>query len=137
MANYAQPTCHLQRYTLRTDRFASVNAPFQGGEFTTRPLTFAGRGLYINYSTSVAGGIRVEIQDGAGRPIPGFGLADSIEMIGNEIEQAVAWKSGASPIRQSWRGEPDQTRRDVEYLSWKGGADIARLAGTPSPAFIS
>lgn len=131
LANYAQPTCHLQRYTLRTDRFASVYAPFEGGEFTTRTLTFTGGSLFINYSTSVAGGMRVEIQDASGRPIPGFSLADSIEMVGNEIEQAVAWKPGAVAVRRAWEGEPDQTQRAVESVLWKGGTDVSRLAGTP------
>lgn len=101
---FGQPSCHLRRYILPTDRFASVKAPFQGGEFITTPLTFTGRNLFLNYSTSVAGGIRVEIQDDAGKPIPSFELGDSIETVGNEIERAVAWK---------------------------GGADVSRLAGRP------
>lgn len=131
VANYAQSTCHLQRYILRTDRFASVHAPFAGGEFRTRPLTFAGRSLFLNYSTSILGSIRVEIEDAAGHPLPGFGLADSIELVGNKIEQAAGWKSGAVAIRRSWTAEPDQTRRQAEYTFWQGGADLSRLSGTP------
>jgi hypothetical protein len=102
--DYGQPTCHVNRYILPTDRFASVNAPFRGGEMVTRPLTFNGKNLLINYSTSVAGGIRVEIQDAGRKPIAGFSLADAIETVGNEIERVV---------------------------SWKGGADVTALAGTP------
>jgi hypothetical protein len=128
-ANLAQPTNHLERFVLTTDRFASVYAPFGGGEFTTRPLVFAGRTLLVNYSTSVAGGIRVEIQDAAGRPIPGFGLEDSIERVGNEIERPMAWKSGAIAVRRGWTGEPDN-RRNIVATVWKGGEDIGRLAGT-------
>lgn len=102
--NYGQPTCHLERYTLPTDRFASVNAPYRGGEFVTNPLKFAGENLTINFSTSVAGYIRVEIQDQSGKPIPSYTLADSRALVGNEIERVV---------------------------SWANGPDVSRLAGTP------
>ncbi len=94
--DYAQPTAHLRRYSLRLDGFASVRAPYEGGELVTKPLTFSGDRLLLNFSTSAVGGIRVEIQDAAGKAIPGFTLADSVETIGNEIERAVRWKSGAS-----------------------------------------
>lgn len=94
-AHYAQPTCHLIRYTLRTDGFISVNAPFRGGEFLTKPLTFAGKELVINFSTGAAGSVRVEIQDAAGKSIPGYTLADATELIGDQIERVVSWKSGS------------------------------------------
>jgi hypothetical protein len=93
--NYGQPTSHLRRYSLRLDGFAAVRAPYAGGELLTRPLTFTGRELALNFATSAGGGIRVEIQDPAGGPLPGFGLEDAVETIGNEIERAVRWKGGA------------------------------------------
>lgn len=92
--DYAQPTAHLHRYSLRLDGFASVRAPFEGGELVTKPLTFQGARLLMNFSTSAAGGIRVEIQDADGKALPGFTLADSVETIGNEIERAARWKTG-------------------------------------------
>jgi hypothetical protein len=93
-AHYAQSSSHLVRYTLRTDGFVSVNAAFAGGNFATRPLTFIGRELVVNFSAGAAGGLRVELQDGAGKPIPGFALEDAVEQIGDEIERVVTWKSG-------------------------------------------
>ncbi len=93
--DYAQPTAHLRRYSMRLDGFASVQAPYAGGELLTKPLQFSGNQLKINFSTSAAGGIRVEIQDAAGKPIPEFTLADSREQIGNEIERVVTWKTGS------------------------------------------
>ena len=59
------------------DRFASIRAGYDGGEVLTRAFTFTGSRLYLNYSTSAPGGIRTEIQDEAGQPLPGFTLADS------------------------------------------------------------
>jgi hypothetical protein len=91
--SYGQPTAHLRRYSLRTDGFASVNAPYSGGELITRPLTFSGRELSVNFATSAAGGIQVEIQDLAGAPVPGYTLTDALELIGNETDRVVRWKS--------------------------------------------
>ncbi len=99
--NYGQPTALLDRYTLRPDGFVSVNAPYAGGEMTTRALTFATDGdhepcaLKLNFATSAAGSIRVEIQDDAGKPIDGFSLDDCREIIGDDLQRIVAWKSGS------------------------------------------
>jgi len=98
-AHYAQPSLHLVRYTLRTDGFASVHAPYRGGEMLTRPLIFSGRELLINFATSAAGGVRVELQDRNGKPLPGFSLADAHEEIGDEIERVVRWNGGADLAR--------------------------------------
>lgn len=90
--NYGQPTAYLERMTLRTDGFVSVHAPYDGGELLTKPLIFSGDRLSLNYSTSAAGGLRVEIQDATGQPVPGFTLADCTEIIGDEIDRVVHWK---------------------------------------------
>jgi hypothetical protein len=92
--NYGQPTAHLRRYSLRLDGFASVHADYDGGELITKPLTFAGSQLLLNYATSAAGGVCVEIQDAQGKPVPGFALDDCRELIGNELDRAVQWKGG-------------------------------------------
>ncbi|HEY5314092.1 MAG TPA: hypothetical protein VIK18_16290 [Pirellulales bacterium] len=92
--DYAQPTAHLRRYSLRLDGLAALRAGYAGGEAVSKPLTFRGNRLLLNFSTSAAGGIRVELQDAAGQPIPGFTLGDSLETIGNEIERAARWRQG-------------------------------------------
>ena len=61
----------------------------------TRPLRFSGKRLVINCSTSAAGSVRVEIRDLAGRAVAGRALAESIPIIGDEIDRAVAWKGGS------------------------------------------
>jgi hypothetical protein len=90
--DYAQPTAHLRRYSLRLDGFASVRADYHGGEMLTKPLVFAGRALALNFATSAAGGVKVEVQDAAGQVVPGFALADCQEQIGNELERIVQWQ---------------------------------------------
>jgi len=92
--DYAQPTAHLNRYSLRTDGFISVYAPYAGGEMITRPLSLQGNRLVLNYATSAAGGIRIEIQDQTGKALEGYTLAESNLLIGNEIEGLAGWKQG-------------------------------------------
>jgi hypothetical protein len=90
-----RPFAYIRRYTLRIDGFVSVNAPLGGGELVTKPMRFQGGRLLLNYSTSAAGSIRIEIQDEAGKPIPGFALADAPELYGDSLEQPALWKDGS------------------------------------------
>lgn len=89
--HYAQPTAHIKRYSLRIDGFASIRGDYEGGEMITHPLTFIGKELEINYATSAAGFVRVEILDAKGKPLPGYTFNDSQEIIGNEIKRIVSW----------------------------------------------
>jgi len=93
-AHYAQPSNRLERYTLRTDGFVSVNASFKGGEMRLRSIRFSGSTLLLNFSTGAAGYIRVELQDGDGNVIPGYSQDDCLPLIGDAIEKAVRWKHG-------------------------------------------
>ena len=95
MSHYTQPTAHVARYSLRLDGFISVHAPYKGGELITKPFIFKGSKLEINFATSAAGGIQVEIQNANGEPISGFSLDDCPEFIGDEIEHIVQWKNGS------------------------------------------
>lgn len=94
VSHYAQPSVHLALYRMRTDGFISVNAPYSGGEFLTKPFKFSGAKLEINFSSSAAGGVRVEIQDENGKPFSGYVLTDCPEMLGDEIARTVAWSQG-------------------------------------------
>lgn len=106
--DYAQPTAHLRRYSLRLDGFASVHVPYEGGELRTKPFKFSGDRLELNLSTSAVGGIRVELQDDAGRPLKGFAAEDCVEVLGNEIARTVRWKSG--PDVSGLAGQPVRLR---------------------------
>jgi len=58
----------------------------------TRPIVFEGDTLGVNFSTSAAGALQIEIQDENGKPIEGFALSDCPEIYGDEIERPVKWK---------------------------------------------
>ncbi len=94
----------IRRHTLRLDGFVSLNAPLGGGVVVTKPCVFQGGSLSLNLSTSAAGAVRVELQDEAGAPLPGFARDDCWECVGDT---------------------PCHTVR------WKGGADVGALAGRP------
>ena len=118
--NYAQPTASLHRWSMRLDGLASVRAGHEGGELVTKPLTFDGDALEVNFATSAAGGIRVEVQDVDGVPIPGFALDDSIELIGNEIAREARWSSGADLAELA--GQPVRLRivmRDADLHAFR------------------
>lgn len=84
----------LRRYTLRMDGFVSATAPMSGGEVVTKPFTFTGNELTLNFSTSAAGSVQVEIQDEDGKPMPGFAIDDCPPVFGDSVERSVSWKNG-------------------------------------------
>ena len=91
MSIYTTP---FRRFVLRTDGFASVHAGADAGEMLTHPLRFEGKQLVINYATSAAGSVQVEIQDANGTPVPGYAAADCAPITGDAIEHTVEWKGG-------------------------------------------
>ena len=118
--DYAQPTAHLRRYSMRLDGFASAQAPYAGGELLTKPVKFSGNELSINFGTSAAGSIRVEIQDAEGKALPGFALADAVKQIGNEVDRRVTWKQGTDV--SALVGKPVRLRfvmMDADLYSFK------------------
>lgn len=56
----------LRRYTLRQDGFVALHARRAPGELITKPFTFQGKKLELNFATSAAGHLRVELQDESG-----------------------------------------------------------------------
>ena len=102
----------LRRFTLRLDGFVSVEAPLSGGEIITKPLRFSGRRLELNFATSAAGSVRVEIQDMDGKPLPGFALDDCPRIFGDAIGRQVTWKLG-SDVREIG-GRPVRLRFELK-----------------------
>jgi hypothetical protein len=118
--NYGQPTAYLRRYDLRLDGFASAHAGYSGGQLTTRPLNFEGSKLELNYSTSAAGFVKVEVLDRGGTAVPGFTLADAHELVGDETGRIYNWKKGTDV--SGLRGKPVQIRfhlKDADLYSYR------------------
>ena len=110
----------LRRYTLRLDGFASIHTPIAGGELITPPLIFQGKSLSMNFASSAFGSLRVEIQNADGKPLPGFALADSIELYGDTVARNAIWKD--NPDLGALAGKPVRLRfvmRDADLYSIK------------------
>jgi len=119
----------LRRYTLRLDGFVSINAPLSGGELITRPIRFSGHTLSLNFATSAAGSLQVELQDELGKPVPGYTLDDCDELFGDTIDRGVTWKTkpDLSPIA----GQTVRVRfvlRDADLFSFQFHGDNARVS---------
>lgn len=102
--DYAQPTAHVRRYSLRLDGFASVHAGARELRLTTKPIRYSGSSLKINFSTSAGGGVRFLIEELNGQPGSQPKVYESEEQIGNEIERVVTWKD--KDAVQSLSGRP-------------------------------
>lgn len=113
--NVRTATARIRRAVVRTDGFVSVHAPWSGGEFVTKPFVVEGEALEINYSTSVAGSIRVEILDANGQPVPGFRLDECAEIFGDEMSGAVEWRRGHHEVLTPDRREIPNLASDLSY----------------------
>ena len=112
----------LRRYALRLDGFVSVNAPLSGGELATRPIRFSGDELLLNFATSAAGDVRVEIQEQDGNPISGYALDDCAPVFGDSLERPVTWRGGSDVSQLAGRAVRLRFRlRDADLYSFRFG----------------
>ena len=113
----------LRRYTLRLDGFVSVNAPISGCEMVTQPILFTGEELRLNFATSAAGDIRVELHDEHGTTLPGFALDDCELLFGDAIDRVVTWRH--QPDLAPHAGKPVRLRfalRDADLFAYRFAA---------------
>lgn len=96
------------RYTLRTDGFISLRAGAEAGFWKSRPLTFTGNALEINFSTSAAGRLRIDVIDASPAATNGELLAQSEWITGDAIDQTVSWAE--APDLSSIAGKPVRLR---------------------------
>ena len=112
MEHYYLPEVQIRRGVLRVDGFVSLHADYRGGTVVTKPLRFSGSTLQLNYATSAVGRLRVEIQDAAGRAIPGYQMEACAEIFGDEIQRAVKWKAGAD--LSAWAGRTVRLKFEIK-----------------------
>ncbi|MCA9177631.1 MAG: hypothetical protein KDB14_24260 [Planctomycetales bacterium] len=115
----------IRRYTLRLDGFVSLSAGwgkrvapaesaksaksdesaesdaspqsvYRPGRAITKPLIFRGDRLSLNFATSAAGAIRIEIQSPDGTPFAGFSLDECAEVYGDSTNREVSWSGKKS-----------------------------------------
>ena len=135
------PRVRLRRYSLRLDGFASIHADMAGGELVTPPFVFDGSQLSLNFATSAAGSVRVEILEVNAAPSPraeeekrgegaastlGYALDDCDPIIGDDVDRTVTW-AGKSDL-SALAGKPVRLRfvfkeADLYSLEFQAGSD--------------
>ncbi|MHB8864240.1 MAG: glycoside hydrolase family protein [Pirellulaceae bacterium] len=115
------PFTSIRRLTLRADGFVSASAPMAGGELVTKPLCFDGGNLTLNFETSGAGSVQVEIQHADGQPIEGYALDDCPAIFGDRLAKIVRWKARGGDVREL-AGQPVRLRfvlHDADLYSFQ------------------
>lgn len=103
----------LVRYTYRRDGFASVKAPYEEKKLVTKPFTFEGEAIKLNFATSVRGGIYLRILDEKGTPIEGY---STCEIFGDSLDRIIDFDAPLEKLRgKSVRFE--FTLRDAQIFS--------------------
>jgi hypothetical protein len=93
---------------MRLDGFVSADADYKGGEILTRAFTFEGSRLELNLDTGAGGGVRVELLDVTGQPIPGFSGDAAPWTVGRSVCVPIRW-TGQQTL-SSIQGEPIRIR---------------------------
>ncbi len=95
--HYASDSCHLALQTLRNDGFARLRAGREKGKVLTKAFTAAGNQLFLNFATSAAGTVRIDVLDADGKPIEGFSGRASAKLFGDSVHHPVKWSK-----KRSW-----------------------------------
>ena len=85
----------LRRYSLRIDGFSSLHAKSKSATVTTKPLRFTGKELSLNFSTSAAGTILIELLRADATVIPGFSAEESDLLYGDSLDRRATWRGSA------------------------------------------
>jgi hypothetical protein len=143
--------CSTGLATLRRDGFASLTDrrdparatrvfPSRQPEVITRPVRFTGGHLFVN--AAVDGGLRVEVLDRTGTPLPRYTIDQCVPVHGDRTQHAVQWASGASLF--DLRGEVVRFRIVLDrarlYSFWVSASPQGRSGGyvaAGGPGFAS
>ena len=132
--HYEWDDAYIRRYTVRRHGFVSMYAPYEGGEFVTKPISFKGDSLYLNYSTAAPGSIRVGIiADETGWPAKKFSTEECDIIYGNELDHRVTWKGSGDLSRFSGKSVRLKFEmKAADLFSFRFGKYEDRAAAQPT-----
>jgi len=96
LCEHYEDGAELIRYVYRRDGFASIKADYQPTRLTTKPFTFEGGTLTINFRTSARGCIDLTVTDEYNVPIPGY---SSGEIFGDALDRTVDFDKPLSELQ--------------------------------------
>ena len=87
--NYRVKNVHFRRFTVRLDGFFSWYANDKGGEIITKPVTIDGEKMFVNFETSIAGGLKITLLDQDDKQIDGY---QTYVMFGNTVNRPIEFE---------------------------------------------
>ena len=93
--NYRIKPIDYYRYTTRLDGFFSWYAKFRGGKILTKPFTFEGDALELNFSSSALGDVVVTVCDADGNALDGY---QSKPVFGDSVDRRVCFEKSLKTL---------------------------------------
>lgn len=113
--NYRTNNVNWRRYTMRLDGFVSWYAKYTGGEVLTKPFTFKGNELELNFETGAMGTLIVTVCDENGNEIEGY---KTCEMFGDTVGRPAIFEKDLKELE----GKPVRLKfylKDCDLYSFK------------------
>lgn len=112
---YIAKRTNFDRYAIRIDGFFSWYADYKGGEVLTRPFTFKGSELTVNFATSAMSYMMVAVCDEEGNELEGY---KTYKMFGDSLERKVDFEKDLKDLE----GKPIRLKfylKDCDLYSFK------------------
>lgn len=86
----------VRRFVYRVDGFVALRSGANGGELLTKPISYKGNELLMNYLVRDGGSLRIEVLDESGHVI-----GKSKRMNGDSIDHVIEWEQAPFPFLNS------------------------------------
>ena len=116
--NYRSNIVNWRRYAIRLDGFVSWYAKYTGGEVLTKPFTFKGSELELNFETGAMGTLIVTVCDEFGNELEGY---KTCELFGDSVERHAKFEKNLKDLE----GKPIRLKfylKDCDLYSFKFNA---------------
>ncbi|MBR6792729.1 MAG: hypothetical protein IKM48_00030 [Clostridia bacterium] len=113
--NYRVKKVQFRRYTIRLDGFFCWRGSYRGAEVLSKPFTFEGEELEVNFASSALGGLDILLCDTEGTPLEGYAALD---LFGDSVERKVHFEKDLALLN----GKPLRMKirlRDCALYSFK------------------
>lgn len=134
-----EPRSGIGFASMTPDRFVGVKTSRQGS-ILTRPFWTQTPEFYVNANVSGGGELRVGIDDVDGQAIEGFGIENSVPMVGDSICHRVAWRNCPDPsklVGREIRMRVQARTATIWALSAGSESELASYWRFQIPGFLS